>query len=257
MTITNRKGGVGKTTTVVNLAAAWQATGRRVLVLDLDAQGHASWGLGRKAVSRQEASIHRLFREEAAEGPMIVASRLPGLDLVPAERSFEERHSMVKRDLLAQWIRQVASKSAYEVVLIDTPPVLGTLMINALHAADMVLVPFVPHFLGLDGVQQLVRLADYLRSSAEETQQQGRLLLLPVMVDKRLKQHREVIDAVLNQFGRERVLLPGIRNNIRIAEAFGYAQSVLEYAPESSGAEDYRNLVNQLQAAGPAHEQGV
>ncbi|WP_075354295.1 ParA family protein [Desulfovibrio sp. DV] len=239
LVVSNRKGGAGKTTVSVNLAAALAALGRRVLLVDLDSQSHCAMGVGIK-VGKTTPTSHDLFRsQEARLAAAILPTAFPNLALVPADPLFE--HGSGRRDegLLAQALAEEEITTAFDVVILDTPPSLDILLLNALMAADWVLVPYVPHPLSFEGVRQLTRVLFKIISGPN----QGLKLagFLPMMAAEHIRQHRAVNSDVARQFGDLRIL-PGIRNDIRLAESFGAGKPIHYYAPQSRAAEDFAIL---------------
>lgn len=245
LVITNRKGGTGKTSSSVNLAAEFAARGQRVLLVDLDTQGHCAIGLGIK-VGKGEPTVHDLFARAQALLPALRQSAWENLHLLPADQLFE--HGSGSRDelVLRRALADEGLQSRYDLIILDTPPSLDILLLNALHAADRVLVPFLPHFLAGEGVRQLARV---LFRVASGTANPGLRLLgfLPVMCDARIGLHRQVTGGVSQQFGASR-LLGGIRNDIRLAESFAAGKPVRYYAPRSRAAEDYAAVADAVSA---------
>lgn len=245
LAISNRKGGSGKTATAVNLAASLAASGQRVLLIDLDTQGHCALGLG-VACSRHTPSVHDLFASGACLATALQPTAWPRLTLLPANPLFEHGSGSQQPDLLRQALQREGLLDAFDVIIIDTPPSLDTLLLNALHAAQWVLVPFVPHFLAGEGVRQLARTLFRLASSGQHPEL--RLLgFLPVMCDARIGLHRRTLDQVGLQFGVLRVLSP-VRNDIRLAESFAAGQPLSHFAPRSRAAQDYAIAAAQVLA---------
>jgi chromosome partitioning protein len=239
LVVSNRKGGAGKTTVSVNLAAELAASGRRVLLVDLDSQSHCAMGLGIK-VGKTTPTSHDLFRNQDARlAAAILPTAYPNLALIPADPLFE--HGSGRRDegLLAQALSEEDMTAAFDVVILDTPPSLDILLLNALMAADWVLIPYVPHPLSFEGVRQLTRVLFKIISGPNP----GLKLagFLPMMAAEHIRQHRAVNSDVARQFGDLR-MLPGIRNDIRLAESFGAGKPVHYYAPQSRAANDFAVL---------------
>jgi len=237
--ISNRKGGAGKTTVAVNLAAELAASGLRVLLVDLDSQNHCAVGLGVK-VAKGTPTVHDLFRDAGATLDAAVrATAFPYLSLAPADTLFEHGSGFRDERILKRALAEAAITEAHDLVVLDTPPSLDILLINALNAAHAVIVPYVPHPLSLEGVKQLMRILFTVKSGLNPDL---RILgFLPVMVAEHINQHRAISGEIAHQFGAPRVL-PGIRTDIKLAEAFGAGQPIRAYAPRSRAADDFLAL---------------
>jgi chromosome partitioning protein len=242
LAVTNRKGGSGKTTTTVNLAAEWAASGRRVLVVDLDTQGHAGFGLGIDANSAEQ-TIHHCFRHQDANvAALIRPTNWPSLFCIPADPLFLADSADSDDQLLAGLLRR-PDLPKFDVILLDTPPSLDRLLVNALAAANGLLIPLLPHSLSVEGVKQLSRL--FYKAVTGANPSLSLIGLVPVMANERIAHHRSVLQGMRRQFGAERVL-PAIRSDIRLASAFAKRQPVRVAAPTSRGADDYRQLAAQI-----------
>lgn len=247
ITVCNRKGGMGKSTTVVNLARQWSMSGKRVLVVDLDSQGHATLGLlGTDYLSTPHDGVHRLLSSHnVALETVLTATEFESLFILPADLNFNE--SMVSHDITRlQQCLQNLPNSEFDLVLIDTPPSLSNVLLSALVCSNWVLIPFIPHALALNGIMQLTEL---FKEIATQHNPSLKLMgLLPVMEDRHIRLQNRVINTLSNRFGSNK-LLRGIRTNIRLAEAFEQGCPIQDFAPSSRGAMDYHMLAHDLDLA--------
>ncbi len=245
LVITNRKGGTGKTTTSVNLAAEFAASGRRVLLIDLDTQGHCAVGLD-ASPAKGEPTVHDLFRSTQFRlADAIRPTAWPNLHLAPANTVFEHGSGGSDPLRLADALHSEGLTDRYDLILLDTPPSFDDLLMNALCAAGKVLIPFVPHPLSGEGIRNLARIL--FKVTSEMNHDLKLLALLPVMLDKRIGQHRSVAEGVVRQFGQGR-LLSGIRTDIKLAEAFAFRRPVRAYVSGCRGAKDYALAAKEIAA---------
>ena len=245
LAISNQKGGVGKTTTAVNLATAMAAVNKKVLVIDLDPQGNASTSLGIDHKHRTINTYHLLVGD-AKVSEAIVATSVPnlfvipsGVDLAAAELELvdvEHRHARLKMALTEQ-------AQEYDFILIDCPPSLGLLTLNALVAADAVMVPLQAEFLALEGISHLVRTIERIRKGYNPTLEIQGIVL--TMVDKRNNLSEMVESDVRSYFG-EKVYTTVIPRNVRISEAPSHGKPILLYDFASKGAQAYLNLAGEV-----------
>jgi chromosome partitioning protein len=236
LVITNRKGGTGKTATSVNLSAEWAAQGLRVLLVDLDSQGHCALGLGVK-VERDSPTLHGFMAGHHTFTEAIQKTKWEHLDLVPGDPLFDHGSGLTGDTRLRDALHCPEVANAYDLIVLDTPPSLDALLMNALCAADRVLVPFVPHFLASEGVRQLARVLFKVVSRGDNDRLKI-LGFLPVMKDLRISQHRQITEGLSKQFGVNRIL-PGIRTDIRLVEAFEAGQPLRVFAPHTRATADY------------------
>jgi chromosome partitioning protein len=240
--ITNRKGGTGKSTTTVNLAAEFAARGKKTVVIDLDTQAHATLGLG-FSPNKNSSTVHSLFCEPGFSlGRALVKTKWDNLFLIPANPMFEHgkvlNNRTLREALLASGIIET-----FDFILIDTPPSLDSLLLNALVASDYILIPFLPHFLSIEGIKSLARV--FLKIASKENPSLKLLGLVPVMINRRIQQHKKVTENVSNQFGENKVF-PGIRTDIKLVEAFEAHTPIKFHSPGSRGAIDYETLANEV-----------
>ena len=250
LTVSNQKGGVGKTTSTVNLAAALAFLGQRVLVIDLDPQGNASTALGIPHHEEIVSIYDVLLRDLPLSDAVVPVASVPRLFGVPATLDLSgaeielvplvARETRLKRALdtfLAQ------STDRFDFVFIDCPPSLGLLTVNALVAAEEVLIPIQCEYYALEGVSQLVRTVEMIRSHLNPVLSISTVLL--TMHDARTRLSSEVAAEVRAHFG-DRVLPTAIPRSVRVSEAPSFQQTVLTYDPGSTGAVGYVQAAREM-----------
>ena len=247
MTIANQKGGVGKTTTAVNLAASLSQHGIRVLVVDLDPQGNASTALDIDHHVGRDSVYNVLVEERPLPEIVTEVEGMPGLYCAPATIDLAgaeiELVPMVARESrLTRSIEQLDT-TKFDYVLIDCPPSLGLLTINALVAADEVLIPIQCEYYALEGLEQLLRTVELVRGHLNATLRISTILL--TMYDGRTRLATQVADDVRSHFG-DVVLQTIIPRSVRVSEAPSYGQSVITYDPASTGAVAYAEAAREL-----------
>ncbi len=243
--VTNQKGGVGKTTTAINLAASLAVSDIRVLLIDSDPQGNATSGLGIAKLPERPSLYHVLLGEAEMESAT-VPTELDGLDLVPADKNLIganlELVPLAEREFrLRQKLLQVKDK--YGFILIDCPPALDLLTLNALMAADSALIPIQCEFFALEGISELIGTIDRIRETLQHPLQIEGILL--TMFDDRTNLARQVAADLREFFGKD-VLQTVIPRSVRLAEAPSHGKPIVTYDVRSRGAESYIQLAKEI-----------
>jgi chromosome partitioning protein len=255
--IANQKGGVGKTTTAINLGASLAANDLRILLIDSDPQGNATTGLG---VSKGDdrATLYNVLLGDTDIASTIVHTEFEGLDLIPSDKNLVaanvELIDAPNRELRLRDKLQ-AVRGLYQYVLIDCPPALDLLTINALVAADSILIPIQCEFFALEGVSQLMDTIDRIRAAfGNRLEVEGVLL---TMYDERMNLTRQV-EQDLREFFEQGVFRTVIPRSVRLAEAPSFGKPILAYDVRSRGAESYIQLAKEiLERAGQATTQST
>ena len=253
--ILNQKGGVGKTTTTVNLGAALATKGKKVLLVDIDAQSNLTAHLG--LTPREDAdnpvdngqipefTIYDVLKGQKSIEEVII-HRSENLDVVPSSLLLSaadlEFGGVVGRELLLKRVLEKC-KGQYDFVAVDCPPALGLLTLNVLAAVEKIIIPVQSEYLALHGVRQLLDTIDQVRSVYNPSLSVGGVLIC--LHDNRRRLARAVSDTIRAYFG-ELVFNTVVRTNVSLAEAPASGQTIFEYAPKSPGADDYLSLVEEL-----------
>ena len=244
--IVNQKGGVGKTTTAINLSACLAELGKRILLIDIDPQGNATSGLGIDRALTEGKNIYRVFSGEKSIGELITQTRLGNLRIVPSNINL----TGAEVELVGMIARETRLKAAldgikpsFDYILIDCPPSLGLLTINALTASDSAIIPIQCEYYALEGLTQLINVIDLIKQSLNPGITVEGILL--TMADTRTNLARQVIDEVKKFFGSQ-VFDTIIPRNVRLSEAPSFGEPIIMYDSGSLGAEAYRTFAKEV-----------
>lgn len=244
--IFNQKGGVGKTTTNINLGACLARKGKRVLLVDIDPQGNTTSGLGLVKRELRDTLYEALTMEEYDVHKAVYQTETKNLDIIPASVDLSgaevELIQIFGREIL---LRNVLAqvKEEYDFIFIDCPPSLGLLTVNALVAADGVIIPIQCEFYALEGVSQLMKTVELVRREMNRNLQITGVILS--MFDGRTNLGLQVVQEVKRFFGNK-VFKTVIPKNVRLAEAPSYGLSIVDYDPSSKGAKAYKKLADEF-----------
>lgn len=242
--VANQKGGCAKTTTVVNLAACLAQRGHSVLVVDLDSQANATnWLAGAVTIP----GAWQTFTTRDALVGLIVSTSIEGVSLLAGSRELSNLEKALAGELSVETIlkRRLSKlgKDAFDYVLIDTPPTLGLITLNALAAAQDLLIPLTTHVMSLSGVAQMFRTVDQVREVLNPDL--NVLGLVASRVDLRTRHAKDILSTLTERFG-DKLLKSYIFENVRLAEAPSFQQSILTYNPSSTAAQNYRDLADEV-----------
>lgn len=240
--IANQKGGVGKTTTTINLGAALAREGKRVLLVDLDPQANTTSGLGFDKQKITPTIYNALFQEEAATGSLLDVNGT--MSLLPANPNLAAAEVELVSELNRERrLSEVLNQFSFDYVLIDCPPSLGILTVNALTASNYVIVPVQAEYYALEGLTQLISTIQRVRQALNPDLQMMGVLL--TMVDERTSLSKQVLGQVKDHFS-ELVFNTTVPRNVRLAEAPSFGQTVFDHDKWSKGAKSYKQLAKEV-----------
>ncbi len=254
--IVNQKGGCGKTTTAINLSASLNRRGNKVLLIDLDAQAHASLGLGIES-HNSDKTIYEVLtnRGEFKISDVIRNTPLSGLDIVPSNillsgAEVDLVNVIGRESILRECLNEI--KVSYDYIFIDCSPSLSLLAVNALASADSVLIPLQTHYYALEGMKQLFNTVDIVKKRIN-----SELCILGILLtffDRRTNISKEILRGVRDYF-KEKVFKTVININVKLTEAPSAGKPVISYAPNSRGAHDYMELADEVIEIGRRKEE--
>ena len=240
VSLLNHKGGVGKTTSAINIGAGLVELGKRVLLIDLDPQANLTISLG---IPRQRSTIYEALR---GESELVAYTHKPNLDIVTSSLDLsgaemelinEAGREFILRELLGQVVDD------YDYILIDCPPSLGLLTLNALTSSRYVLIPLQTEFLAVQGLAKIKQVIDKVRFRLNKQVEMAGVIA--TMYDSRRVLNRDVVDTIHKYFG-DKVFKTYVRDNVALAEAPAQRKDIFEYSPKSSGAQDYLDLSREF-----------
>ncbi len=243
--IANQKGGVGKTTTTVNLSACLAEKGKKVLLIDMDPQGNATSGFSINKVE-QEKTIYELLLGECSINECIIKDVLPGISIIPSNVNLaaaeieligiEDKEYILSKEM--EWV-----KDNYDYIMLDCPPALNTLTLNAMTTANSVIVPIQCEYLALEGLSDLITTINLVKERLNpELDLEG---IVFTMYDGRTVLSQQVVENVRQHFP-DKIYETKIPRNVRLSEAPSFGQPIIVYDPKSTGAESYRNLAEEV-----------
>ncbi len=246
ITVTNQKGGVGKTTTVINLGASLVAAEKKTLLIDLDPQGNAGSGLGINKASLQDKTIYNVLVQEKKISEVIIHTELEGLDIVPSNQDLIGAEVELVTEISRETKLKIALEEVqlnYDYILIDCPPSLGLLTVNALTASDSYLVPMQCEYYAMEGLSQLIKLVSLIRKNLNPNLKEEGILL--TMFDSRNNLCHQVSGEIREHF-KDQVFKSVVPRNVKLSECPSHGKPILLYDVNSKGAMSYLSLAKEI-----------
>lgn len=242
--VLNQKGGVGKTTTTINVATCLQKSGKSVLIIDLDPQGNATSGIGLQKEDYTQTTYSVITGGGSLAEAIVEVPRL-GIGIVPSNAGLAAAETDLAAELMRESkLKEALSGVAYDFILIDCPPALGLLTINALTAANYVLIPVQTEYYAMEGLSQLLSVVQRIRAGLNPDLEL--LGVVATMYDGRTTLSSQVLDELKKHFG-DKVFSTVIPRNVRLAEAPSYGKTILEHDKWSKGARSYKQLAREIE----------
>jgi chromosome partitioning protein len=239
--VTNRKGGVGKTTTSLNVAVNLALKGYKVLLIDIDTQGHIQVGLGED--KEYSLGIHDMLKLNKFYKKSIHKTSIKTLDFIPAHVNFDISEFANESVKLKKIFKKIKEKKSYDFCIIDTPPTSDTLLKNALIVSDYALIPMQCEYLSLKGVLQFMRI--FYKHTTSLNSKIKLIGVVPTMYNKSMLEHQDILKKLKLEIGDKKVLNP-IRKDIKLANAFISGVPLLTCDPRARGTVDYKNLTEEI-----------
>ena len=238
--VSNRKGGVGKSTTAINLAAYIGESGYKVLLIDLDTQSHIQFGLGFK--KRFKKGIHKILEVADLQGAIQKTSFL-NLSFIPADINYDTSKFIFGIDTLKNILEIIEITYDFDFCIIDTPPTSDNILNNAMYASNYVVVPMQTEYLGYVGALQFLKL--FYETASKLNAKFTFLGVVPTLFNKSIKEHNEIINKLKEKLGKKRVLTP-IRKDFKLSQSFSKGKPISYFDKKSRGAKDYEQLTKVI-----------
>lgn len=246
LAVTNQKGGVGKTTSALNISAALAYMGKNTLLIDTDPQAHSTLSFVEDASKCQKSLYDILVNEDQNIADVIVKTTVPGLDLAVSRISMAKLEPTLLGEIDGHYrLKEVVEpvKEKYDFILIDTPPTLGLITLNSLVAADKIIIPIQSSYLSLEGTDDLLETIDKVRNVANPN-----LSIIGVLItlhDRRTNISKDVVENIKKVFG-ESVFQTVVSKSVKLEESPAYKESIFTYAPHSVGAQQYKKVAEEI-----------